>query len=168
MQKLPLFESAENITVEGGPDNKGYSAGKLNVLGRKTATFWQTRFNDYLHKNYPFDAKENKYNFTTDEEEESFTAVSQLLWMQGLAIVMSDTTRTLTAEKVVDLAVNNYEFFESCYDAAVKQNPAFDPEWANYLEKAAQEETRNEDGSLKTQEELDPLASSTPRRTSKK
>jgi hypothetical protein len=165
---LPLFESDTPLDVEGGPDGYTYVAAKLNIIGRNTRSIHQNRFVEFLQNNWKFNKDTQKYVFKDENDEEDFGAVSNILWNQGFAIVMSDKNRKLNAAKIIDIMKKDADFFERCYDAAIKMNPVFDPEWAAVLEQQAQAETKKDDGSTITPDEASPLDSGTPKSTSKK
>lgn len=165
MSRIQLFQSDSTNVVAGGPRNYTYTAGALSMFGLEGRQFFINKCATWFRENWPYDQKTGKFSYPNNDEEE-FLAVQDFLNAKGLVVLMADKTRALTVDRILDLAADDPDFFDKCYDAAVLMNASLDPVRHNVVE-AQQNETKTAEGKSKTQEEVNPLASSTRSNTHK-
>jgi hypothetical protein len=155
--KFKLFVS-DNLIVVTSTKNPElvYRAGELTMFGLGTRQFFINKCAAWQQGTFKYDNNLDKYTFLDESQEMEFMGVQHFFSVRALTIMQADFDRKFGPAFLVELAESDQDFIEECYKAAVTQNPSFNPELAGNL-KMAQKETRNKDGSTRSQEELSPL-----------
>lgn len=153
-----LFDSEiEPVAVGGGPGGYVYLAGKLSPSGRNSSPAIFLKIKRYLKDCWNWDVEKNREEAAEKADEEAVGVANFLQTDRAFYALLADYSRKLTPG---DLLKWGESFLDRVYDEIIRLNPKLDKDRAAELEALgqAQEETRNGNGQVKSQEELVPLA----------
>lgn len=139
------------ISVEGGPGGLIYTAGALTPIGLERLSSYKFLARKMIGEMWETD-ESGSWVFVDDDDSIEFDLTWFYIRELLCPVLAADINNVLSLKSA--LAWNKSEtmdFLVKCQEAAYKLNPTVDPTYQP--DGAAQEDTKNADGTTKTEEE---------------